>query len=83
LIEAIKSKQFGDTVVNESFKLDLLKEIDSFKEDDSSLSKSFLEQMKKDIESFELSYNELVGLKNNLCLYKCLTKSNKIDSLFR
>jgi hypothetical protein len=80
LIEAIKSKQFGDPKENKSFESDILKEIDSFKENDSSLSKSFLEQMKKDMESFEMSHNELVGLKNNLSLYQSLTKSNSLAS---
>ena len=80
LIEDIKSKQFGNPEENETLESDILNEINLINQEEVSLSQSFLKQMKKDIESFELSYNELVGLKNNLSLYQSLTKSNNMAS---
>jgi len=77
LIEAIKSKQFGDPEENETFELDILNEINLINQEEVSLSQSFLKQMKKDIESFEMSHNELAGLKNNLSLYKNLIEINQ------
>jgi hypothetical protein len=78
LIEAIKSKQFGKRKENQSFESDILNQINLInQEEDVSLSQSFLKQMKKDIESFQMSHNELVGLKNNLSLYKNLIEINQ------
>ena len=77
LIEEIKAKLFGNEDENESFKCELLKEIKSLDQDELSISPSFLKQIKDVIENYDLSHNELAGLKNNLSLFQSLNKINK------
>jgi hypothetical protein len=77
LIEEIKAKLFGNEEENESFKCELLKEIKSLDQDDLSISQSFLKQIKDVIENYDLSYNEIAGLKNNLSLFHSLKKMSK------